>query len=218
MSSLRVIVLFLATVVAAGLIASCAEQPLPTGPSSGPLQPAPRPGSAVPQLVDMNADPTEPEFGTRATTPIVYPSGTPPDPWPPGPPPKAKPGVPVPTDPTTTAQMHITIDPEPVMHSGVPVPVSGCDNHPYTWYYSQVLVNDSAVAITITSRENFFDGRYTSTNAQAINIAPQGTVMVDTRWCSGYAMPHYAQTRFKGRDQTGATFVISAPWARLLAP
>src|SRR5262245_65038404 len=136
MSSPRVIALFLATVVAAGLIASCAEQPLPTGPSSGPLQPAPRPGSAVPQLVDMNADQTEPEFGTRATTPIVYPPGTPPDPWPPGPPPKAKPGVPVPTDPTAIGQMHIDIDPDPVMHSGVPVPVSGCGHHPYAWYYS----------------------------------------------------------------------------------
>jgi len=218
MSSSRVIALFLATTVSPVLFASCTEQPLPTVPSTGQLQLAPPPSSALPQFVDMNADPTEPEFGTRATTPIVYPPGTPPDPWPPGPPPKAKPGVPVPTDPTVIAQMHVTIDPEPVMHSGVPVPVAACDNHPYTWYYSQVLVNDSALTITISSRENFFDGRYSSTNSQAISIPPKGTVMVDTRWCSGYAMPHYAQTRFKGRDQQGATFVISAPWARLLAP
>lgn len=218
MSSPRVIALFLATMVFPVLFASCAEQPLPTVPSSGQLQLTPLPTGASPQLVDMNADPTEPEFGTRATTPIVYPPGTPPDPWPPGPPPKAKPGVPVPTDPTVIAQMHITIDPDPVEHSGVPVPLAACDNHPYTWYYSQVLVNDSALTITITSRENFFDARYSSTNNQAISIPPQGTVMVDTRWCSGYAMPHYAQTRFKGRDQKGAPFVISAPWARLLAP
>jgi hypothetical protein len=217
MSSSRVIASFLAMTAAAALIAACGEQPLPTVPSSVPFQLAPHPNGAT-QLVDMLVDPTEPIFGARAEAPIVYPPGTPPDPWPPGPPPKAKPGVPVPTDPTVSAQMHITIDPEPVMHSGVPVPVSGCDNHPYTWYYSQVLINDSGLAITFTARENFFDGRYTSTNSQAISIPGNGTVTVETRWCSAYAKPHYAQTRFKGRDQTGAPFVISAPWVRLLAP
>jgi len=218
MSSSRVIALFLATTVSPVLFASCTEQPLPTVPSTGQLQLAPPSSSALPQFVDMNADPTEPEFGTRATTPIVYPPGTPPDPWPPGPPPKAKPGVPVPTDPTVIAQMHVTIDPEPVMHSGVPVPVAACDNHPYTWYYSQILVNDSGLAITFNERENFFDGRFTSKNGETIRIEGNSSVILRTRWCSAYPKPHYAQTRFKGKDDNGEAITLSGPWVQLLSP
>jgi hypothetical protein len=174
--------------------------------------------TGVPRFVDMLADPREPVSTIRETAPIAYAPGAPPDPWPPGPPPKAQPGVPVPTDPTASPQMHVAIDPEPVMHSGVAVPVAGCEDKPYTWYYSQMLVNDSAMSITFTSRENFFDGRYSSTNPQVITIGPNDSVTLDTRWCSAYAKPHYAQTRFKGRNQAGKALVISAPWARLTAP
>ena len=124
----------------------------------------------------------------------------------------------MPTEPTTSPRMHIVVGPEPVLHSGVPVAAASCDNHPYTWYYSQVLVNDSGLSVTFTERENFFDGRYTSTNPQTISIRGNGTVTLQTRWCSGYAKPHYAQTRFKGRDENGEPVVISAPWVRLLAP
>ena len=217
MSSPRVIASFLAVAAAAALIASCGEHPLPTAasPATSPLA-FHQPGAS--EFLDMLVDPAEPPLRARATEPVVYPPGTPPDPWPPGLPPRAEPGVPVPTDPTATARMHIVIDPEPVLHSGVPVPLAACENHPYTWYYSQVLVNDSGLALTFSERENFFDGRYTSTNTQAINIRGNGTVTLQTRWCSGYAIPHFAQTRFKGRDETGEPVVVSAPWVRLLSP
>jgi len=231
MSSPRVIASFLVMAAAAAVIASCGgEQPLPTAatpfvlpqavPQNGQTGHTGPPGfvTGVPRFVDMLADPSEPVSGVRATAPIIYAPGAPPDPWPPGPPPKAQPGVPVPTDPTASPQMHIDIDPQPVMHSGVAVPLAGCANNPYTWYYSQNLVNDSAISITFTSRENFFDGRYSSTNPQVITIPPMGIVTLDTRWCSAYARPHYAQTRFKGRDQAGQPVVFSAPWAQLLAP
>ena len=215
MSSPRVIASLLALSAAAVLIASCGEQPLPTVAS--PVAVATIAQSPT-EFVDMLVDPAGP-LGTLADTPpVVYPPNTPPDPWPPGPPPKAQPGVPVPTDPSTSTKIHIMIEPEPVTHSGVPVPVAGCDNHPYTWYYDQVLVNDSGLALTFTQRENFFDGRYTSTNTQAINIRGNGTVRISTRWCSGYAKPNYTQTRFKGRDETGEPIEISGPWVRLLSP
>lgn len=217
MSSPRVLASFLATAAAAALIASCGDQSLPTVATPIPTSLAVSPTGPA-QLVDMLVDPAEPVSGTRADAPVVYAPGTPPDPWPPGLPPRAEPGVPVPTEPTASQRLHIMIEPEPVLHSGVPVPVAGCDNHPYTWYYSQILVNDSGLAITMTERENFFDGRYTSTNSQAITLRGNGTVTVQTRWCSGYAKPHYAQTRFKGRDENGEPVVISAPWVRLLAP
>lgn len=217
MSSPRVLASLLAFAAAALLIASCGEPTLPTT-ASNVTAPAATQSSSM-EFVDMLADPAGP-FGAFAdTAPVVYPPNTPPSPWPPGPPPKAQPGVPVPTDPTVSAKMHIMINPEPVMHSGVPVPVASCaTNHPYTWYYDQVLVNDTGLAITFTQRENFLDHRYSSTNPEVIQIRGNGTVTIHVRWCSGYAKPHFAQTRFKGRDETGEPIEISAPWVRLLTP
>jgi len=217
----RVLASLLAVTVAGLVIASCGDQPSPTVASPVAAPVAAVAGAAqTPTLIDMLADPATSPLGAFAEgAPVVYPPNTPPDPWPPGPPPKAQPGVPVPTDPTTSPKMHITIEPEPVTHSGVPVPTLSCQtNHPYTWYYEQVLVNDRGLALTLNQRENFFDGRYTSTNPEVIQIRGNGTVRIQVRWCSGYAKPHYAQTRFKGRDETGEPIEFSAPPVRLLTP
>ena len=222
MSSPRVLASLLAIGAAGVVIASCGEQPSPTGASSvvAPIGIVRSAESPTTTFVDMLAEPPG-ALGTLAdgTPPIVYPPNAPPDPWPPGPPPRALPGVPVPTDPTESPRMHIVIEPEPVTHSGVPIPIASCDtNHPYTWFYDQVLINDRGLALTLTQRENFFEGRYTSTNPQVIQIRPNGTVRIQTRWCSGYAKPHYTQTRYKGRDETGEPIEFSGPWVRLLAP
>jgi len=219
MSSPRVLASLLALSAAGLMIASCGEQPSPTAASSVSVQTQMASQSSATEFVDMLADPAGP-LGTLAdAVPVVYPPNTGPSPWPPGPPPKAQPGVPVPTDPTVSPKMHVMINPEPVTHSGVPIPIASCaTNHPYTWYYDQVLVNDTGLAITLNQRENFFDARYSSTNGEVIQIRGNGTVTIRTRWCSGYAKPHYAQTRFKGRDETGEPIEFSAPWARLLTP
>jgi hypothetical protein len=217
MSSPRVLASLLAVSAAGLLIASCGEQRSPTGASRVTAPTAFQ--SSATEFTDMLADPAGPFTTLADAAPVVYPPNTPPDPWPPGPPPKAQPGVPVPTEPTVSAKMHIMINPEPVTHSGVPVPVASCGpTHPYTWYYDQVLVNDTGLAITFTQRENFFDARYSSTNPEVLQIRGNGTVTIHTRWCSGYSKPHYAQTRFKGRDETGEPVEISAPWVRLLTP
>lgn len=212
----RVLASLLAVAVAGVVIASCGDQPSPTAAS--PVAATPVAISAS-TFIDMLADPAGPLGALADGAPVVYPPNSQPDPWPPGPPPRAQPGVPVPTDPTSSPKMHITIEPEPVTHSGVPVPTVSCQtNHPYTWYYEQVLVNDRGLALTLNQRENFFDGRYTSTNPEVIQIRGNGTVRIQVKWCSGYAKPHYAQTRFKGRDETGEPIEFSAPWVRLLTP
>jgi hypothetical protein len=217
MSSPRLVAsLFAAS--AALVIVSCGDQFSPTVPSQS-AQPSIRPG--VMEFFDQLVDPTVSNLSARDATapPIVYPPNTPPDPWPPGPPPKAALGVPVPDAPSTNPLMHVLIEPEPVFHSGVPVPSAGCaTNHPYTWYYDQVLVNDSGLALTFTQRENFFDGYYSGKNPSVIQIPPNGAVRLHTAWCSGYARPDFAQTRFTGRDETGNPIVFSGPWVRLLAP
>jgi len=206
-------------VSAAGLlIASCGEQPSPTLASKVTAPVAFQSSSAM-EFVDMLADPAGPLGILADAPPVVYAPGSGPDPWPPGPPPRAQPGVPVPTDPSVSPRMHVTINPEPATHSGVPVPTASCaTNHPYTWYYDQVISNDTGLTLILTKRENFFDARYSSANGEVLQIRGNGTVILHTKWCSGYPKPHYAQTRFEGRDETGEPITFSGPWVRLLTP
>lgn len=221
MSSPRLMTSLVAVSAAAALIASCSEQTSPTRPSSvmgsAALQ------SSATEYVDMLADPSGPQLGAfdddpAPAAPIVYPPGSGPNPWPPGPPALALPGVPVPTSPSTHPRLHILGNPELVPYSGVPVPLFSCRDNRHTWYYDQVVVTDTGIALTITERENFFEGRWVSTNTQPITIAGNSGVTLHVRWCSAYPKPHYTQTRFKGRDELGEPFVISGPWFRLLTP
>jgi hypothetical protein len=190
-------------------LASCSESPMPTAPSESGISSGVQPATEYwVTLLD-------------ATTPSAAgpppPPGSAPSPWPPTPP-AAPAGVPAPTPPSTDFRLHIAIDPEPVLHSGVPVPLAGCSGRPYTWYYDQHLVADTVVPVFFSQRENFFDGRFSSTNPEPIQIPGNGTVVLHTRWCSSSPVPHYTQTRFTGTDVNGEPVVISGPWVRLLSP
>jgi hypothetical protein len=98
------------------------------------------------------------------------------------------------------------------------VPLAGCRDLKYTWYYDQIVHNQSGVPVTFTERENFFDARFVSLSTETIELAGNGTAILHTRWCSGHAKPHYTQSRFKGRDRDGQAVTVSGPWVRLLSP
>ena len=224
---------FLALLGAVFTIASCgAEQPSPTSPSL--VAPLSDVGPATAEFVVTIADetPAPPEPGPddpapapggppAAPAPVPAPAPPPgmlPE-WPPGPPPRSAPGVPVPTPPSTHFRVRLKIDPEPVPYSGQAITdVAACRNLKHTWFYDQYIHGETGVAVTFPERENFFDGRFTSKNGETIRLAGNGTVVLRTRWCSGYATFHYTQTRFKGKDEYGEAITISGPWARLLAP
>lgn len=139
--------------------------------------------------------------------------------WSPGPPPPATAGVPVPTPPATHFRLRFKIDPDPVPYSGRPITdVTSCRNLKHTWYYDQFVHAETGIGLTIQERENFFDGRFVSKNTQKISIAGNGTAVLKTRWCSGYGIFHYTQTRFKMTDDEGGQFTVSGPWVRLQAP
>lgn len=110
------------------------------------------------------------------------------------------------------------IDPEPVAHSGKPVGIFSCRDLKYTWYYDQYLHAETGIPVVFTERENFFDARFVSKSTQTIQLAGNGTAILHTRWCSAFAKPHYAQSRFKGKDENGEAITISGPWVRLLTP
>lgn len=196
-----------------GLMIACSQQPSPTSPSSisvsGGLQPAVNEYWVT--LFDETPAPGEP--------PPPPPPGSTTEPWPPGPPPNALPGIPVPTPPSEDKRVTFKIGPEePVEHSGTPVPIAGCSNSRYTWYYDQMFHSNTHMPITFTERENFFDGRFVSKNGDTVQLPANGTVILHTRWCSAYPRPHYVQTRFKGRERDGEPVVLSGPWVRLRTP
>jgi len=114
--------------------------------------------------------------------------------------------------------MHVKIDPEPVPHSGKPVGTYACRDNKYSWYYDQIVATDTGVPVKIGKRQNFFDGRYVSTNNDSFQIAGNNSVTLHTRWCSGWPRPHYTQTKFFAVDDYGKEFEFSAPWVRLLSP
>ena len=222
------LILPLATLSFAALaIASCNQQSTPTAPSSslaGVVQPRvteyfvnlsdPTPPSR--ETISSRESPPEGDAGAAPEPPHEPGSAT--TPWPPGPPPQAEPGVPMPTPPTLQDRFILKIDPEPVRHSGTPIPIPACQDLKYTWYYDQILHNQSGTPVEFTERENFFDARFVSRSTETIALAGNGTAILHTRWCSGHAKPHYAQSRFNGRDRDGAQVTVSGPWVRLLSP
>ena len=88
----------------------------------------------------------------------------------------------------------------------------------YTWYYDQIIHGETGVPVDLSERENFLDGVFVSRIGGSLALKGNGTINLRTRWCSGNAKFHYAQTRFKGRDDYGQPVEISGPWVRLMAP
>jgi hypothetical protein len=225
LTSPRVIGVFIALSLGAFLIASCSEQPTPVSPSA--VSVSPDLAAPVTEYWVTLFDEAEPAIDEEpAPAPPPPPPPPPPGsawtPWPPGPSPIAQPDVPVPTPPSTHWRMNIKVDPEPVAHSGVRVPLFACRDHPYTWYYDQILDSETGTPVNLTERWNFLDGRFVNKSTETITLGGNGTpnkaVTIHTRWCSSFAKPHYAQTRYKGRDGTGDGVEISGPWVRLLTP
>ena len=181
------------------------ETPAP-GPTPAPgAEPGPEPAPAPAPAPAPGAGPAPGPGGNTGT-------------WPPGPPPTAAPGAPIPSPPNTYWRLTLKV-PDVVLHDGKPISdVAGCRSNPYTWYYDQLLHNETDVTVELMERENFFDGRFTSRNTQRINVGKYDTVLLHTRWCSGVPTFHYAQTRFKGRDNNGEQVTLNGPWVRLFAP
>ncbi len=243
LTSPRLIVPLLVLALTALTVVSCSQQDSPTSPSlslapgasalkSAPTQTFALPPVVVERYVTLfdDAPPAEgpvpgepPPAGDPVPVPDPVPapppvSGSAPSPWPPGAPPRAEAGVPVPTPPSTHLRVLIKVDPEPVAHSGTPVGIFACRDSKYTWYYDQIIHAETGIAVTFTTRENFFDGRFVSKSTEPISLPPNGTVILHTRWCSGHPIPHYTQSRYSGRDEYNEPVTISGPWVRLLMP
>lgn len=122
------------------------------------------------------------------------------------------------TLPNATGSVRVSINPNPVPFSGVPVTdTPGCATLPNTWYYDQVFTESAGAAVTLTSRIDYFDG-FSVNNIQGISIdvPPRGSTTLRARWCSGNKTTHTAQSTFSGVDSRGNPVVVNTPVIKLM--
>jgi hypothetical protein len=181
-------------------------------PAPGEPAPAPEPPVTTPEPAPAPApSPEQPAPAPPAPAPAP---GQPPAPAPP--PAPRDPNIPVPGQETSHMRLKARIDPNPVPYSGRPVELFSCRDLSHTWFYTQNLSTETGVAVTITERENFFDGIWVSTTKQTIRIEGNNGHRIESRWCSGYDKAHTAQHRYKGKDDNGDPVVLMGALIRLL--
>lgn len=118
------------------------------------------------------------------------------------------------------ASVQISINPNPVPFSGSPITdAAACAGYENTWFYDQVLQEFAGTETKFTSRIDYFDGKVAN-NIQGLNIVvpARGTQALRTRWCSGAATAHTAQTQLTGTDANGNAVTVIGPVAQLMAP
>jgi hypothetical protein len=162
--------------------------------------------------------PTAPPDPGTTPAPAPAPSPAPaPAPSPsPAPAPPRDPNAPVPGPATVHPLFKVRIDPDPVPYSGRRIELTSCRDLTHTWFYTHLLSTETGVAVTITERENFFDGVYVSTTTQTVPIEGNGGAQIESRWCSGHDKAHIVQHRYKGKDQHGNAVTLMGPVIRLL--
>jgi hypothetical protein len=128
------------------------------------------------------------------------------------------PSSPAPAPAATQGSVQVAINPNPVPYSTTPI--AGCAaTSKSTWFYDQMLRETGGVAVTFTSRIDRFDGREVNKPTGLNLVVPaNGSLAVATKWCSGAAVSHTAQTTFMGTDAKGNPITVEAPVANLRSP
>jgi len=125
-----------------------------------------------------------------------------------------------PTPTPATAKVQVTINPNPVPFSGQPITdAAGCAGSKNTWFYSQIARETGGASVTFTSRIDKFDGRVVNTlNGLSMQVPANGSLTVQSRWCSSQAVAHTAQSTFMGTDANGHSINVDAPVVNLMSP
>lgn len=143
------------------------------------------------------------EPSPTAPTPAATPAPTPaPSPAP----------APAPSGP---GKIDATITPNPVPQSNPPLSSCTLAN---TWQYDQKLTNTGGSTVTLSDRENFFDGVSVSKpTGLGIVLAPGASTTIATSWCSANNIEHRASSNFSGSDALNNRINFAGPAVRLLA-
>jgi hypothetical protein len=114
----------------------------------------------------------------------------------------------------------VTVNPNPVPFSGQPVTdAPSCAGSKNTWFYEQVLKETGGAAVTFTSRIDKFDERVVNTVTNLSLVVPaNGSMSIQSRWCSAQGVAHTAQTTFTGTDTNGHSVSADGAVASLRSP
>jgi hypothetical protein len=113
----------------------------------------------------------------------------------------------------------VTINPNPVPHSGATIPdAPGCAGVRYTWFYDPVLSETGGSTVTFTNRIDLFDERETNNRTVNVVVPANGSVTIQSRWCSSNRAQHTSQTRWTGTDAAGRTVTVLSPKVTLTTP
>lgn len=117
--------------------------------------------------------------------------------------------------PSGPGKIEATMTPSPVPQSNPPVASCSLAN---TWQYDQRLTNTGGLTVTLSDRENFFDGVSVSKpTGLGIVLAPGASISIPTSWCSANNIEHRASSNFTGTDSANNQVNFSGPTVRLLA-
>jgi hypothetical protein len=121
--------------------------------------------------------------------------------------------------PSAAGAVTVTINPNPVPHSGATIAdAPGCAGVRYTWFYDQVLRETGGSTVTFTNRIDLFDERETNNRAVNVVVPANGSVTIQSRWCSSNRAQHTSQTRWSGTDAAGRTVTVLGPKVTLSIP
>jgi hypothetical protein len=129
--------------------------------------------------------------------------------------------TPPPPPPTVrTGRVEVSVVPSPVPFSGQPITnASNCANSKNTWFYDQVLRETGGSEVTFTQRVDKFDGQtVNSLSGLSIVVPANGSVTLNSRWCSTAAAEHTAESSFSGKDASGTSLTASGGIVRLMKP
>ena len=122
--------------------------------------------------------------------------------------------VPAPA-PSGPGKIEATITPSPVPQANPPVTTCTLAN---TWEYEQNLTNTGGSTVTLSERDNFFDGvSVNKSSGLGIVLAPGASTSIPTRWCSANNIEHRASSSFTGSDAANNRVNFAGPTVRLLA-
>lgn len=152
------------------------------------------------------------EPSPTAPTPAATPAPSPAPAPAPAPSPSPSP-TPAPA-PSGPGKIEATITPSPVPQSNPPVSSCALAN---TWQYEQRLTNTGGSTVTLSDRENFFDGVSVSKpTGLGIVLASGASISIPTSWCSANNIEHRASSNFTGSDAAGNRVNFAGPTVRLL--
>jgi hypothetical protein len=105
-----------------------------------------------------------------------------------------------------------TVTPNPVPFSGEPITFfPQCVGVPNTWFYDDLLTNDSSVLVTITRIVDRLDGVVTKDITVSSPMPPGTSRITNYQWCSASPGQHLVDTTYTIVDANSQLVTIKGP-------